>query len=165
MSDANAPETSPDDSAFTPDDDAGHAAVVEQFEEDRAERQRELKQHLSVKERLEQKAAEQTHTVDVLGLEVEFTRLPSDDELELMAIGQRFQSLEDDDVANLKDNLTEMRDEVARIIAENAVDRDLRDAAWWTETLSLVDLVMTGVALAEQNDAVDADEVDEFRNE
>ncbi|AUV81252.1 hypothetical protein C2R22_05905 [Salinigranum rubrum] len=101
----------------------------------------------------------------MLGLEVEFTRLPSDDELDLMAIGQRFQSLEGDDVADLRGELQSMRDEVARIIAENAADPDLRDATWWTETFSTVDLVKTGSAVAEQNDSVDAEDAEGFRNE
>lgn len=154
-----------DGGGFTPDDTEGHEAVTETRAEERREEREQLQQHLSVKERLEQKAAEQTHSVDVLGIPVEFTRLPSDDELELLAIGERFQSLDDDNVAGLRGELQEMRDEVARILADNVVDDDLDEPQWWIDTLSLVDLVMTGAAVAEQNDEVTDEELDGFRDE
>jgi hypothetical protein len=165
-------ETAPDEAAFTPDDTEGHRAAIEQYQEDRAERQQRLQQSLSVKERLEQKAAEQTHDIDVLGIPVTFTRLPSDEELALVEIGERFQRLGEDDLG--RETLKEMRDEVAAIIANNVAGEmvdpledppRMDDARWWTETLGLVDLIMTGAALAQQNDAVDESEIEEFRDE
>lgn len=150
---------------FTPKDGDGHAAAHEEYQQERAEEQERLAEHASIKAQLEQKAAEQTHTVDVLGLDVTFTRLDSDDELSLMAIGQRFQGLDGEDVGDLRSELTEMRDEVARIIADNVAHEELQDPEWWTDTLSLVDLVMTGSAVAEQNDQVSPEEIDGFRDE
>jgi hypothetical protein len=172
MTDDTTPDEAagPDDDVFTPDDTAGHEAAVAQYETERRERQAQLEQHLSVKERLEQEAAAQTQTVDVLGIDVEFERLPSDDELALVAIGERFQALGEDEID--RETLREMRDEVAGIIARNVHESMLDplddaprmdDGAWWTQTLGLVELIMTGVALAEQNDEVTPDEVDEFR--
>jgi hypothetical protein len=153
---------------FTPADADGHAAAHEEYQQERAERQERLHEDLSIKAQLEQKAAEQTHTIDVLGLDVTFRSLPSDDHLDLLAIGERFQSMEgDDDIEHLRAALEEMRDRVAEILADNVTHEDLQDADWWVDTLSLTDLVQTGVALGQQADEVEPgpEDIDGFRDE
>lgn len=172
MSEHNTTTEAPgvDPEATTPDDADGHAAAIEQYREDRADREAQLSEQLSIKERLEQAAAEKTHTVDVgkfvdePGLEVEFTRLSSEKELRLMSIARRFKSLDDDGIETLYDELTELRDEVAEILANNTADEALRDPTWWTDTFSTGELVMTGSAIAEGNEEVSPEEIEGFRD-
>ena len=123
---------SADPDATTPDDEAGHRAAIEQYQQDRQEREQEFQAALSKKERLERARETATITATLYGEPIEFTRLDGETIEWLEDLGQQFQGIDEEDelTDEQMETYREVRAETPRLLADHSTDADL-DAAFW----------------------------------
>lgn len=130
-------DTLPDDpeETYTPDDEAGHAAVLEAYEEDKAERQEAWEDSLSKKERLQRARESRTFTIVLFGTEdVEFRRLTGDHIEWLEDLGEKFRGTGDEDEltdAQLAE-YRKARTKTATVLGDRACNPEF-DAAFWRD--------------------------------
>lgn len=167
MSDA-APE---DGGGYVPDDTTGHEAVVEQYEREKAEREEQLQESLSVKERLERAGEQETLHITVRDIPLRFGTPSASQEnrlLELISGLQRLESgadeIELEEAGDVVNSVKELTERSAEHLADLSKD-GLENAEWWLGEFGQFELVFAIQALIEETETVAQERVEQFRNE
>lgn len=130
------------------------------------EREQEVRESLSTKEKLEAAREEKKFAVDVDDVPVDFQPLPGKLSRKLMKMGTQWDKIENDPDVSADEALEvvdEFADEVYTVLADYSVD-DALTYDWWETTYSLGEAI--GIAQrVNQGGAPSPEEVEQFRNQ
>ena len=110
-------------------------ALREQLQQREQEREAEVREHLSIKEKLQQQQAERTFPLTIGEIDVDFRPIPGSDAKRVTELAQRWMNLEDE--AETAEEAAELFEQNAtetyEILAEYSADDDL-DLEFWRST-------------------------------
>ena len=138
-------------------------ALRAQLQQREQEREAEVREHLSIKEKLQQQQAERTFPIEIGDVDVDFHPIPGSDATRVTELGQRWLSLEDEAetakeaAALFEQNATETYE----VLAEYSADDDL-DLEFWRSTYPIWEAI-GWVRQVNMGGSLPEDEIKRFR--